>query len=61
MRLEAARGEAVGVTKQEKTMRNEIPKWGWYNGLFLFEYAGALKLRNHKILMISMRISNRYI
>lgn len=26
-------------------MRNEIPRWGWYNGMFLFEYADALETK----------------
>jgi len=26
-------------------MLKEIPKWGWYNGLFLFEYADALETK----------------
>lgn len=24
-------------------MQNEIPKYGWYNGMFLFDFADALE------------------
>ncbi|GBD98139.1 hypothetical protein BMS3Abin07_00147 [bacterium BMS3Abin07] len=26
-------------------MRDEIPKWGWYNGMFLFDFADALECK----------------
>jgi len=29
----------------EEKMKNEIPKWGWYNGLFMFEFYDALQCK----------------
>ena len=26
-------------------MRNELPKWGWHTGMFLFDYADALETK----------------
>jgi hypothetical protein len=44
------------INKEENPMRNEIPKWGWFNGLFLFEYEDALE--NNKDITIGEFYNN---